>query len=121
MHVQVVQFIVRITPHRHIFSIHMQVLNDGYIHPIHPPHPFPLHCRPLCVALSKGSVLIILVILSFVMSVLPADSDQQKHAAQGIQATLFQDQCHHIRCSQSEQGAAALLKYIHSRTFVFDV
>ena len=85
------------------------------------PCPFPLHCSRLCVALSKGSVLIILVILSFVMSVLPADSDQQKHAAHGIQAILFQDRCHHNRCSQSEQGAAALLKYIHSRTFDLDV
>ena len=100
------------------FSIHMQVLNDGYIHPIHPPCPFPLHCSPLCVALSKGSVLIILVILSFVMSLLPADSDQQKHAAHGIQATLFQDRCHHFRCSQREQGAAALLKYIHTQSHI---
>ena len=73
------------------------------------------------IALSKGSVLIILVILSFVMSVLPADSDQQKHAAHGIQATLFQDRCHHFRCSQREHGAAALMKYTHSHTFVFDV
>ena len=113
MHVQVAQFIVCTL---YIFSthVHMQVLSDdGYIHP---PCPFPLHCSPLCIALSKGSVLIILVILRFVMSVLPVDSDQQKHAAHGIQATLFQDQCHYIRCSQSEQGAAALLKYIRTHT-----
>ena len=51
------------------FSIHMQVLNDGCIDPIHRPCPFPLHCSPLCVALSKGSILII-VILSSVMTVL---------------------------------------------------
>ena len=30
--------------HHVIFSIHMQFLNDGYIHLIHPPCPFPLHC-----------------------------------------------------------------------------
>ena len=99
--------------------VHMQVLSDdGHTHPIHQSCPFPLHCSPICVALSKGSVLIILVILSFVMSVLPADSDQEIHAAHGFQATLFQDRCHHIRCSQSEQGAAALLKYIPTQSHI---
>ena len=50
--------------HHIVFSIHMQVLNDGYIHPIHPPWPFPLHCSSVK---RKGGVLKILVILSFVI------------------------------------------------------
>ena len=115
MHVQVAQFIVRTL---YIFSthVHMQVLSDdGHTHLIHPPCPFPLHCSPQYVALSKGSVLLILVILRFVMSVLPADNDQEIHAAHGFHATLFQDRCHHIRCSQ---GAAALLKCIHTQSHI---